>query len=401
MPSFIATPHPTPFGFFDADPVFQVEAEAVVPWVKTRLGDAVLSVELSRKTIWSCLEEATLVYSEVINEFNITSNLINVLGTSTGSDLTNKYIHNTLDFLIRQAEPYATEAQVGGAYNLTLGYININQGQQDYNIYDDILSVASGSTGQNLWLSFPSGSRGRMRIQEVFHFEPFAAQQFLLNASNITNFLATSFNYESYFASTVFYVLPLYEDILRRGALEHAARVRRSNFSWEIMGSQLRIYPIPTGEFQLGKLFLTVTVGNHDPLNPDIGTTASGSSDSSVYGVSGPSNYPVNNIPYGTITSPGRNWIRQYCLALCRETLGLIRNKIKTIPIPNADLQLDGAELIQQARDDKEKLLAQLREWLGGLTNQALLEKQAEAATALNTQLKFMPIPAGKAITIR
>jgi hypothetical protein len=74
---------------------------------------------------------------------------------------------------------------------------------------------------------------------------------------------------------------------------------------------------------------------------------------------------------------------------------------MRTIPIPNAELQLDGPELLLAAREDKEKLKEQLREWLTGLTNQALLEKQAAAAVSLNTQLKFIPIPAGKAITIR
>jgi glycosyltransferase involved in cell wall biosynthesis len=98
----------------------------------------------------------------------------------------------------------------------------------------------------------------KLKIAEVFHFEPLAAQHFLLNASNITNFLATNFNYESYVNSTVFYVLPVFEDVLRRGMLETAFRVRRSNYSYEIMGRKLRIYPIPTTDLQTGRLYIKV-----------------------------------------------------------------------------------------------------------------------------------------------
>src|SRR5689334_20367975 len=155
MPTFIETINPTPFGFFDADAQFQREADGMVTFVKRKLGDDVLSVELTRKEIWACFEEACCEYSRLIHEMKIQSELINVLGLPTGStDLTNIYPRQTLEFLIRQAEPYATEAYLGGSYDATLGYIDLVSGQQDYNIYNDIKVPPSGS---NLWLSIPSG----------------------------------------------------------------------------------------------------------------------------------------------------------------------------------------------------------------------------------------------------
>ena len=399
MPTFLETIRPTPFGFFDSDSQFQTEADGMVTFVKRKMGDDVLSVELTKKEIWACFEEAVCEYSRLVHEMKIQSELINVLGLPTGStDLTNIYPRQSLEFLIRQAEPYATEAYLGGTYDAQLGYIDLIGGQQDYNIYTDINDAISGS---NLWLSIPSGSRGRMRIVEVFHFEPLAAQQFLLNASNITNFLATNFNYESYVNSSVFYVLPVFEDVLRRGMLETAFRVRRSNYSYEIIGSNLRIYPIPATNIQLGRLYVKVFAQPANPLNPSgIGTGISGSFDSTLYGISGPSNVPLGNIPFTTITQPGRQWIRQYTLALARELLGLIRSKFKTVPIPNADLQLNGDELVSQGREDKEKLKDQLREWLANLTNAKLVEQQASLAEDLQALLRFVPMPLGKSIVI-
>lgn len=403
MPTFVETLNPTPFSFFDADVQFQVEADGMVTFVKRKLGDDVLSVELSKKEIWACFEEAVCEFSRLVHEMKIQSELINVLGLPTAStDLTNVYPRQTLEFLIRQAEPYATEAFMGGPYDAQLGYIDLVPGVQDYNIYDDIKSAVSGSTfGQNLWASIPSGSRGRMKIVEVFHFEPLAAQHFLLNASNITNFLATNFNYESYVNSSVFYVLPVFEDVLRRGMLETAFRVRRSNYSYEVIGSQLRIYPAPVTDVQVGKLFIKVFAQLPNPLGPNgIGGTLSGSFDSTLYGISGPSNVPLNNLPFTTITQPGRQWIRQYTLALCKELLGLIRSKFQTIPIPNADLQLNGEALRIDGREDQTRLRDQMKEWLAKLTNQALMEAQVSLAQSLQAQLKLIPIPLGKSIII-
>jgi hypothetical protein len=238
-----------------------------------------------------------------------------------------------------------------------------------------------------------AGSKGKLKIVEVFHFEPLAAQHFLLNASNVTNFLATNFNYESYVNSTIFYFLPIFEDVLRRGMLESAFRVRRSNYSYEVLGSNLKIYPVPSTDLQTGRLYVNVMPPTN-PLNP------SAYSDDSIYGISGPNSFPLGNIPYTTINQPGRQWIRQYALALARELLGLIRSKFQSIPIPNADLQLNGESLVSTGRDDKEKLITQMKEFLASLTHAKLLEQDALAAENLNKQLRYIPMPLGKSITI-
>jgi len=387
MPTFNVTINPTPFGFFDAEVDFQADADSIVTFVKRKLGDDVLSVELTSRQIWACFEESALEYANQVHQVKITSELANVLGIATGSNLTNKYPRQTLEFLMRQAEPYATYAGVMGSQDPILGYIELTPGVQDYDIYDSLKDL-SGSLVYG-----PTGvGNQKLRILEVFHFEPLAAQQVLLNASNITNFLATNFNYESYVNSTIFYVLPVFEDVLRRGMLEEAFRVRRSHYSYEIVGKKLRIYPVPVTDQQLGRLFLSVAPPMN-PIDPSF-------QDESINGVSGPNNFPLGNIPYNTITQPGRQWIRQYTLALSKELLGLVRSKFDSIPIPNADLKLNGSELITQGREDKEKLVTQLREFLGNLTHAKLLEQQATAADNMLKQLRMVPIPAGKAITM-
>ena len=403
MTSFAQTIGPTPFGFFDQDLAFQTEADSMVKFVKRSLGDDVLSVELTQRQIWMEFESATLEYARHVQELKIISELANVLGQSTGStDLTNKYPQRSLDYLLRMADAYATAASVGGSYDATLGFVNLQYGKQDYDIYKDLYVAAKppafgGPPPELVVDTLTDGYRGKLRIVEVFHFEPLAAQTFLLNASNITNFLATNFNYESYVNSTVFYVLPVFEDVVRRGMLKEAFRVRRSNYSYQIIGSKIRIFPIPVVDSLcdgLGpnRMYIKVMAPNNVLDPPFV--------DDSINGISGPENVPFSILPYSTITQPGRQWIRQYTLALCRELLGIVRSKMQTIPIPNAPLTLDGESLKTQAREDKDRLTTQLKEFLEKLTNENLSESQAKIAESMMRQLKCIPMPLGKAIVI-
>ena len=115
MANFSNTLKPTPFSFFDADSDFQVEADAMVTFVKRKLGDDILSVELTRKQIWGCFEESTLEYSSIINQYQAKSQLANLLGGATGSldGQEQKFPRENLEFMLRRAEPYAMEAGMG------------------------------------------------------------------------------------------------------------------------------------------------------------------------------------------------------------------------------------------------------------------------------------------------
>jgi hypothetical protein len=399
MSTFLQTINPTPFGYFDSDTTFQSDADKMAIFVKRMLGDDILSVELTKKQIWSCFENATLEYSKIVNEYAIKSQIGNLLGQPTSSNASSTYPRQTLELLLRQAEPYAMESDVGGSYESKLGYIELISGQQDYNIYSDLREPSGSFMFQNL----SSSLQTKIKLTEIYHFSPAVAQQHLLNASNITNFLATEFKYESYVNSSVFYVLPMFEDVLRRGMLESAYRLRRSNYSYAVYGTTLRIFPIPlmTSPAFINKLWIRYRL-KPDPLNPDY-KDSSGNliQDSTIKNsISNPSNVPFDNIPYKNINSPGKQWVREYTLALATELLGRIRSKMKSIPIPGADLQLNGDDLIAQAREDKEKLISQMKEMMDDLTYDKILEKEANKAESINKQLKYIPMPLGKCIIV-
>ena len=68
MATFAQTLKPTPFGFFDNDSTFQADADSMVIYVKRKLGDDILSVELTKKQVWACFEEAFLEFGSIINQ---------------------------------------------------------------------------------------------------------------------------------------------------------------------------------------------------------------------------------------------------------------------------------------------------------------------------------------------
>lgn len=388
MATFIQTIGPTPFGFFDTDATFQTEADAMVTFVKRKLGDDILSVELTKKQIWACFEEACLEYSALVNQAQAKSQLANLLGIETGSlsGAEQKFPRENLEFMLRRAEPYSIEAGGGGSYTAISGAIQLEQGRQDYDIYSEL----KDESGNLIFSSSLNTPHGRMKIMEVFHFNPQAAYRFFDTTSAI-NYLNNEFAFESFTPETVFYILPVFEDVLRGGMLDMSQRVRRSHYSYKITGTKLRLFPKPV-QADPKKLWIRVQFRS-DPLSAPY-------DDKSVNGVSNVSNVPFGNLAYDKLNSISRQWIRQYCLALCKELLGLIRSKFSSVPIPGGDLTLNGGDLVTQGREDQEKLRTQFNELLNELTYTKLLENQALAADNLQKVLRAIPVPNGRAIII-
>jgi len=382
MATFSQISNPTPFGIYDNESDFQKEADNIVTFVKRKLGDDILSVELTKKQIFGNFEEATLEYSAILNKHQAKSQLVNYLGFSTGSAMSGseeKYPRENLEYLSRFAEPYAMEAGIGGSYDFTSGSISLESGRQDYDIYTEL----KHANGDPVFVN----TKGKLKICEVYHYNPQAAYRFFDTTSAI-NYLNNEFSFESFTPETIFYVLPVFEDILRAGQLDLSNRVRRSNYSYKITGRNIRIYPMPTSDNR--KLWIRVRQ-YPDPNSPAY-------EDATVHGVSNLGNLPFGNIPYKKINSIGRQWIRQYCLALSMEQLGYIRSKFGSIPVPNAEVSLNGGDLINNGRSDRDALKEKLVELLNEMTYDKLLEIQATRAENLQKQLKYVPIPNGYAI---
>ena len=402
MATFANTTSPTPFGFFDADAGFQTEANAMVTFVKRKLGDDILSVELTKKQVWACFEESFCEYGAVINKYQAQSQLMNLMGIPTGSYVSSsagtdynvgphgneqKWPRDSLEYIMRRAEPYAFEAGgMGGSYNTLSGSIDMVKNKQDYNIYTDLKDTA----GNVIFDTQSAGAKTKMKIMEVFHFSSQASYRFFDTTSAI-NYLNNEFSFESFTPETVFYVLPVFEDVLRAGQLDMSNRIRRSNYSYRISGQNIRVYPMPTGDPTIPKKLWVRVAFAQDPLSPDV-------PDDGIFGVSNVSNIPYGRLRYSLVNSIARQWIRQYTLASSKELLGLIRSKFSSVPVPGGDLTLNGTDLVSQGREEKTNLKTELKEMMDTMTYDAMVQSEADQIENVNAILRHIPIPNGRCI---
>ena len=137
------SPGDTPFGFFDADPIFQSQADKFAIYAAQHLGYPILDVELQDVNFYTAFESAVIEYSNQINQVNITNNLMNTLGVSTASQylnngsLTGQVVGSSLSYITKLSKTYGTEADSGGNVQWHSASINVVANQQSYSIFID------------------------------------------------------------------------------------------------------------------------------------------------------------------------------------------------------------------------------------------------------------------------
>lgn len=372
----------TPFGWYDNDVVFKNDAPNAAVWAARRLGYPITDIELLDVNFYACFEEACFEYSAQVNQFNIRNNMGVLQGSSANVNLTQTSVAGSgLPLLIKLSEGYGTEFGVGGTVDWKKGYVNLSAGTQSYDL-------------QALWGDV-SESFDRIEIRRIFHEMPPAAARiydpFSMTGMSYSNVL-NEMGFAGYSPATQFLMTPIFEDLLRMQAIEFNDLVRKSGYGFELVNNKVKIFPIPTYDMKMHFEYTLVKDTNSQ------GISTSGS----YYNASGSivaspvigdySNVPYDVIPYGNINSVGKQWIKKYFLALCKEVLGSIRQKYQTIPIPGAEVTLDGGELRQEAAAEKTDLVTQLRENLEATGRKAVMEMRAEEARQVNETLAKIPL---------
>ena len=160
-----------------------------------------------------------------------------------------------------------------------------------------------------------------------------------------------TFGWGNYSPGVSFMMQPLYDDLLRLQAIEFNDKVRKSQYGFDIQNNRVRVFPIPQyGDNGMKIHFHYVLESERN--NPIVKSSV----------VSDYSNAKYDRIEYNKINHVGKQWIAKYTLALAKEMLGAVRAKFSSIPIPNADITLDGADLRSEAASEKEILISELRE---------------------------------------
>ena len=362
------------------------EGADIVKWIRYRMGEPKIVAEIDNVQIFSAFEESNIEYGATINRYQATNWLSNIYGLNrdfSSQNLTDKLPHNTLDYLMRLAAPFASEANVGGYQNERRAYCSFASTDQEKNLLTDFTDVSADTSVLSYITTL---SAANIQVRRVYHGPPATVYRYYDPYSS-ANVLSQEMNYESFSTESLFYVMPIYADVLRACMLETNDTVRRSSFSYQVVGPKLRLYPQPVNTV---RVYIDYTT-EMDPYNPDFKNPEIG--DPSITGITSIHNVPFTDINFNNINSTGKRWIRQYTLALSMETLGRIRRKYASIPIPNGEVNLDGDALVGEGQEKQMALMDELKSDLEKVNNVELARGDAEMAQSLQDNMGFIPFP--------
>lgn len=377
----------TPFGIYDNDTDFKNDGPKTAGWCATRLGYPVVDVELIDTQFYACFEESTSEYSSQVNQFNIRNNLDILKGQPKQSFGGRSNYSQTLvdgSFLptvVRMSQQYGTLAGVGGNTSIQKAYIELVPGQQKYNLMSVSVDIETSSSFETMF----SGS-STIDVVRVYHEATPAIQRFFdpysVGGQGTLNLL-DEMGFGSYSPAAQFLLMPLYEDALRIQAIELNDHIRKSHHSFNIVNNTIEVFPLPKEGYGPTRLYFDYM--SRDSFEHDSQTIQSES-------LSDYSDIPYDFIQYGNINDVGKQWIRKYTLALSKELLGAIREKYSSIPIPDAEISLDGAALRAEAQVEKDMLITQLRENLDEMSRKNVMENKAHESDHQQDMLRKVPL---------
>jgi len=381
--SSVSSSTATPFGLYDSDTDFRLDAPKTSVWVARRLGYPIVNIELDNPQIWACFEESVSEYSAQVNQFNLRNNLDILRGQRK---VPNQNFSQTLvdgSFLptvVRLSQQYGTLAGAGGNTAIKKAYINVTTSQQKYDIMSTAIDVESGDSFSTMF----SGS-STIDVTRVYHeaipaitrfFDPYS-----VGAQGTLN-LISELGFGNYSPAAQFLMMPLYEDVLRMQQIEFNDHIRKSAHTFNIVNNVLEVFPMPTND-TVKKVYFDYM--SRDEFEHDSQTIQTDS-------LSDYSDIPYDFIQYTNINDVGKQWIRKYTLALAKELLGAIREKYNSIPIPDGEVSLDGAALRAEAQVEKDALITQLRENLEEMSRKNVMENKSHEADHQQEMLRKVPL---------
>ncbi len=360
-----------------------------VSYVYKKLGGDVLDIELTEGNVYAAYEEAVLEYSYLINVHQATNILSDALGNTTGSfdskgniesgslssslagdHVALKYPKFDYSMTRRVADGIGSEIGLNASVQYSASF-DVTPPLQDYDLQEII------STSEN----FSGSIEGkRVLIKKVFYKTPHAMWRFYGYYGGL-NVVGNLHNYGQFSDDSTFQLVPTWHNKSQALAFEDAIYTRMSHYSYELRDNKIRIFPMPEYGGQQ-KFWVEFSI-------PD--DVWENERDPAVDGVNNMNTLPIGNLPFANINSIGKQWIRRFALALSKETLGQVRSKFGTVPIPGESVTLNGSALLSEAKDEQNKLRDELKETLSELTYAKMAEQDANLLENTGKVLEKVP----------
>jgi hypothetical protein len=360
----------TSMGYFDSDIELQQEAPKLAKYIAGQLGYPVQSIEITDKQIYDNIERAIVDYSSLMNEFNTTENYFDVLGSPSTVDFTEKYIVPNLNWAFKISNTYGIEAGAGGNQNWRSGFILVEENRQVYDLESEYFSL--NYTGSY-----------ELILRKLYHYPLPPKRTFQQNPampiSGIPYGVTSGYsaNDSTGYGSQILY--PMSWETSRIQANKMARQINASDFSFELIGSKLRLFPIPRTSY---KLFFDYSL-EKDRQTVSILDDVIGS----------PHQVKYDYLAWSQLNTQGRIWVLKYALALCKINLGINRRKFNSIPYPNGEVSLDGDSMVSDGTVEKEVLVQELREYLQLLSKERGIQIKRDMISARREMLNEIPLP--------
>jgi hypothetical protein len=287
-------------------------------------------------------------------------------------ELNNKLITNNLANLTTTiADDYASEAGIGGNFNVMTGSIEMKNGIQNYDL--------------NAWAAISASldAGDRVEIRRVFYEEPPAIVRYFDpyagTGTGIQSLLET-FGFGQFSPGINFLLMPINFDVQKIQAIEFNDQIRKAAFSFNLVNNQLKIFPIPDRDKRLFFEYVKISE-KYNPVK-----------DTRTNLVTDIMNAPFRNPIYSKINTVGRTWIFKYTLALSREIEAHIRIQFANVNVQGVG-SLQGSELVADARTEKDQLITELKEMLNETSRKGQLERKQLEASFMRDTLQQIPLP--------
>tara|TARA_R110000803_G_scaffold90175_2_gene157463 strand:+ start:1191 stop:2345 length:1155 start_codon:yes stop_codon:yes gene_type:complete len=362
----------TPFGFYDDDLQFQQDADKFTIFAARRLGYPIVDIELQDLNFYTAFEEAVTTYGNELFAYQAAQNFLSFQGAPTTIESANNSLpHPNLATIVRLSDQYGVEAGVGGNVTWHSGSIPLTEGVQNYNL--DTFATQEGI------------SPGDLEIKRIYYQAPPAITRYFdpyAGTGTGTMGMLDGFGFGGDSPAINFMMMPINYDIAKLQAIEFNDQIRKSQYTFELVNNNLKVFPIPNNS--VTKMWVQY-IKKSDRNNPYADTGG-------IDVITNISQVPYTNPVYSRINSIGRQWIFEYALSLVKEILGYVRGKYNNaIPIPGDTTQLNAPDLLASSDKDKTALIERLRAYFEETSRKTLLENRAAESEHLQKELNYVP----------
>jgi len=398
-----------PFGMYTGSADFLSGAALQVNYVYKKLGGDVVDIELTPANVYSAYEEAVLEYSYIVNLHQSKNVLSDALGNSTGTfdhlgnikgghslssslegdHVALKYPRTKFSISRKVGDGLSSVAGYGGTIRQYSASFSPVQDQQDYDL-QAIIETAGTSGEDDGGNAVPYSGKindKRVIVTKVFYRSPRAMWRFYGYYGGV-GVVGNYSTYGQFADDSTFEIIPTWQNKMQAIMYEDSIYTRTSHYAYELKDNRLRLFPTPSywGYDDQDRIWVQFYV--EDNIWDDADRYKSG-----VDGINNMNTLPFANLPYININAIGKQWIRKYALALCKEMLGQIRGKFTTMPIPGESVTLNYAELLTQAKDEQESLKTSLKETLKEMEYTELAKLDREKTESAEATFKASPLP--------